>query len=110
MRCTRCDRPAVPQAVGRTPDGLVVFGWCVSCLEETGCLDVRVARHPTPRRPLARSSRPAPPALLAAGLLPRPPRRGPLVVALTSLALGVSVVARWVEVRRFRPLSPCERG
>src|SRR5436309_2167158 len=53
MRCARCDRLAVPQAVGRTTDGLVVFGWCLSCLDETGCQDVMVAR----RDRLAKSSR-----------------------------------------------------
>jgi hypothetical protein len=44
MRCTRCDRPAVPQAVGLSREGLVVFGWCVDCLRERGCTDVEVAR------------------------------------------------------------------
>jgi hypothetical protein len=47
MRCTRCDRPAVPQAVGRTPEGLVVFGWCLDCLTKVGCTDVVVARPET---------------------------------------------------------------
>ena len=44
MRCARCDRLAVPQAVGYTAGGHVVFGWCLACLEETGCRDVEVAR------------------------------------------------------------------
>jgi hypothetical protein len=43
MRCTRCDRWAVPQAVGRTPDGVLVFGWCLDCLGETGCIEVEVS-------------------------------------------------------------------
>ena len=38
MRCTRCDGIAVPQAVGRTRDGVLVFGWCLACLGEEGCL------------------------------------------------------------------------
>ena len=37
MRCTRCDRVAVPQSVGRSPDGTLVFGWCLDCLAEGGC-------------------------------------------------------------------------
>jgi len=37
MRCTRCDRVAVPQAVGRSRDGSLVFGWCRACLAEGGC-------------------------------------------------------------------------
>jgi 4-amino-4-deoxy-L-arabinose transferase-like glycosyltransferase len=37
VRCTRCDRIVVPQAVGLTPAGLVVFGWCLTCLAEQGC-------------------------------------------------------------------------
>ncbi len=45
MRCTRCDRWAVPQAVGRTPDDIVVFGWCLDCLRETGCTEVEVANR-----------------------------------------------------------------
>ncbi len=52
MRCTRCHLPAVPQAVGVTPAGVFVFGWCVACLEETGCHQVVVARPP--RRPSTR--------------------------------------------------------
>ncbi len=44
MRCTRCDRPAVPQAVGLSRDGLVVFGWCLDCLRDGGCTQVEVAR------------------------------------------------------------------
>ena len=51
MRCTRCDRPAVPQAIGVTPAGLFVFGWCVPCLDATGLPADRgrraVARVPT---------------------------------------------------------------
>jgi hypothetical protein len=43
MRCTRCDRPAVPQAVARTRGGLVVFGWCLDCLEAEGCVHIEVA-------------------------------------------------------------------
>jgi hypothetical protein len=43
MRCSRCDRPAIPQAVGHTPEGLIVFGWCLHCLEETGCTEIEVA-------------------------------------------------------------------
>lgn len=49
MRCTRCDRPAVPQAIGRTPEGTLVFGWCLDCLTATGCIDIEVSR-PVPQR------------------------------------------------------------
>jgi hypothetical protein len=42
VRCTRCDRIAVPQAVGLTRDGLVVFGWCLTCLAEQGCTLVEI--------------------------------------------------------------------
>jgi hypothetical protein len=50
MRCTRCDRLAIPQAVGLTDDGTVVFGWCLACLEEAGCREIEVAsrsRYPS---------------------------------------------------------------
>ncbi|HEX8200868.1 MAG TPA: hypothetical protein VF590_10290 [Isosphaeraceae bacterium] len=42
MRCTRCDRIAVPQAVGLTREGQVVFGWCLTCLAEQGCTLVEI--------------------------------------------------------------------
>jgi hypothetical protein len=45
MRCARCDRLVVPQATGWTREGQLVFGWCVSCLEETDCRDIRVAKQ-----------------------------------------------------------------
>ena len=45
MRCSRCDRPALPQATGTSSGGTVVFGWCVSCLEETGCDDIMVSER-----------------------------------------------------------------
>lgn len=219
MRCTRCDRLAIPQAVGRLPDGLVVFGWCVSCLEEAGCLDIEVAQpdrtrpyrlrplpalrtlatpivratrslRSGPSRPhddrqrlvsafalvlalwglvlflgglLLRSRTPSPPpsplgngspsllmlgggatvafglalwgltsgraaftsrpclkaiqvlafltalAILSVGILARSPRNDSMVVVLTSFALAVSAAARWLELRRFRPVSPWGR-
>ncbi|MFO0951406.1 MAG: hypothetical protein U0835_09700 [Isosphaeraceae bacterium] len=43
MRCARCDRLAIPQAVAQSPKGLVVYGWCLRCLEETGCQQIAVA-------------------------------------------------------------------
>jgi len=43
MRCTRCDRLAVPQALGTTPDGRLVFGWCLDCLTETNCTGIQPA-------------------------------------------------------------------
>lgn len=45
MRCTRCDRPTIPQAIGVTPAGLFVFGWCVACLDATGCQRIAVAER-----------------------------------------------------------------
>ena len=60
MRCTRCDRPAIPQAVGRAPGGGVVFGWCRACLAETGCIlveETEISFGKTPRRK-ARRRRP----------------------------------------------------
>lgn len=43
MRCTRCDRPAVPQALARDPQGRLVFGWCQECLEWEDCTQIRIA-------------------------------------------------------------------
>lgn len=59
MRCARCDRLAVPQAVGLSPEGLVVFGWCLDCLEETDCTQIEaVARRGPPRVPIRVNSNP----------------------------------------------------
>ena len=44
MRCSRCDRPAVPQALGRDGDGRLVFGWCLDCLHAARCSEIQVAR------------------------------------------------------------------
>lgn len=54
MRCARCDRLAIPQAVGHSPEGLVVFGWCLHCLEEAGCTDIEVVKRPRVRHSLIR--------------------------------------------------------
>lgn len=54
MRCARCDRLAIPQAVGHSPEGLVVFGWCLHCLEEAGCTDIEVVKRPRVHRPSIR--------------------------------------------------------
>jgi hypothetical protein len=52
MRCARCDGLAIPQAVGLSADEHVVFGWCLRCLEETGCRTIQVAQPS--RRPSTR--------------------------------------------------------
>ena len=62
MRCTRCDRIAVPQAIGRTADDLIVFGWCLDCLAEEGCTLIETDWAPfglAPRRSRRRRARPA---------------------------------------------------
>ena len=38
LRCTRCGGIALPATVGRTPDGALVFGWCLGCMAEVGCI------------------------------------------------------------------------
>lgn len=44
MRCTRCNRPAIPQAVGTSSEGELIYGWCVSCLEQIECVEIEIAR------------------------------------------------------------------
>ncbi len=44
MRCTRCNRPAIPQAVGTSAEGELIYGWCVPCLEQVVCLEIEIAR------------------------------------------------------------------
>ena len=65
MRCTRCDRLAIPQAVGVTDDDVVVFGWCLACLEEAGCRQIEAA---------ARARRRSTRLVLTAARRPRKPR------------------------------------
>jgi hypothetical protein len=84
MRCTRCDSVAVPQAVGVARGGLVVFGWCLSCLQEEECELVEVpgpglkaVNRPARRRP----AQPPPVDLVARG------RRFALRVVAAVLAL-----------------------
>lgn len=50
MRCARCDKLTIPQSTGYTPEGGLVFGWCMACMEETNCKDVVVAESATRRR------------------------------------------------------------
>ncbi len=54
MRCTRCDGLTIPQATGRTPDGKLVFGWCLTCLTDTGCVDIHTADPARKHRPPSR--------------------------------------------------------
>ncbi len=70
MRCTRCDRLAIPQAVGLSREGLVVFGWCLDCLEETGCTEIEAVA--------TRENPPSDPRLLLLGPAPVSTRRHPL--------------------------------
>ena len=95
MRCTRCDRPAVPQATGLTTDGRFVFGWCVVCLEQTGCRDIVVAR------PLGRNTRRLTlksgqgPGRFRAGTRRAAVPRGPLDDRLRVMAAVALVLALW---------------
>src|SRR4051812_34681561 len=104
MRCARCDRLAVPQAVGRTTDGLVVFGWCLSCLAETGCRDVMVAGHDLPgplsfRRlpPSPRRSEDRPVASKEERARPHP-RADPIAERRKLLAAVALILALWGAV------------
>jgi hypothetical protein len=36
----------LPQTVGRTPDGVLVFGWCLDCVREAGCTEVELSMRP----------------------------------------------------------------
>jgi hypothetical protein len=59
MRCTRCDRYAVPLVLGRDRKDRLVFGWCPACLAETACTPVLAAAAPlyVRRPPLRRRLR-----------------------------------------------------
>ena len=37
MRCARCDQPVVRQTVGWSGEEILVFGWCLECVEDAGC-------------------------------------------------------------------------
>lgn len=111
MRCTRCDRPASPQAVGRTTEGDLVFGWCTTCLELTGCIDVVIA--PRRRRPSTR--------LVLKDAVPTPVRREPAspsderrrvvsVVAGCLVGWGALLTAAGLAIRSRSATSPSPLG
>jgi hypothetical protein len=117
MRCARCDRLAVPQAVGLSSKGLVVFGWCLQCLEETGCQRIVVASRARPQSTRVELERAEPRVLLRKprALESPKPRRTltllddrrrlvgavSLVLALWGMALlAVGLVYRFVQEPR----------
>jgi hypothetical protein len=119
MRCTRCDRPAVPQAVGFLADGLLVFGWCVKCLEETACRDVVVAHRSRPAAfTTGRLSQPRPLLIRPMSQEPGPARRllasHRKVVAAVGLVLalwGFGMLAFGLILRsRFDPRTASPLG
>lgn len=60
MRCTRCDRIALPQVLARAPDGRLVFGWCPACLASESCVVIDEEPAPLqihPREPAGRRVR-----------------------------------------------------
>jgi hypothetical protein len=107
MRCTRCDGLAVPQAVGIDPDGRVVFGWCLQCLEAAGCrlVEVPVAspsqlRSSIVSRPQDRSGRTGSPAQTALN------EAGWIVAIVAFLMLTWGLILMAVALFREPPLSP----
>ncbi len=44
MRCTRCDKLAIPQVLGRDPLGRLIFGWCLECLKAEGCTEIELVK------------------------------------------------------------------
>lgn len=119
MRCTRCDQLAIPQALGRTPEGRLVFGWCLTCLADVGCQEIEIADPPR-LRPLisllatssaAQSSRVVrliEPSSVTVGN----PRRKVLAVIAVALALWgvVLLVGGLVAQSRPMPISPSPMG
>jgi hypothetical protein len=126
MRCARCDRPIFPQAVGQTADGKVVYGWCVACMEATGCRGIVVARPSRGRstklvlteREAVRSVgsvptlvRPDLPRPRRVGLPADPRRRLVAVVALGLWLWGVTLITAGLFLRWLRgPSQPRTMG
>ena len=109
MRCSRCDRPAVPQALGRDGDGRLVFGWCLDCLHAAGCSEIEVARG------AGSDPRHLPPLFLAH--IPARPdatrRRGVRIVALVLTLWSVLLFTggAWaIWANSARPPSPMGNG
>jgi hypothetical protein len=99
MRCAQCDRLAIPQAVGLSPEGLVVFGWCLDCLEEAGCTEIEVVERRRDRR--------RPPRVTSLGsIAPRPAAdrrdRRRLFLFVTSLLSVWSIVLIAVGIWTIR--------
>lgn len=112
MRCTRCDRLAIPQAVGRTREGVLVFGWCLDCLEAAGCQDVAVADPVRPRRRRARlfATPRAGPRLATVPDVSRRRRIFAVVALMLSLWGIVLMVEGLVIALRARLVSPSPLG
>jgi hypothetical protein len=95
MRCTRCDRWALPQTVGRTPDGVLVFGWCPDCVRDAGCVEIELlvrprASHLPSLRELERAARLVSPA--SDGARDRPGHRAGRARMITLVTV---VLAAW---------------
>ena len=100
MRCALCDRIAIPQVLARTPDGLLVFGWCPECLRREGCEPVEAegaALAPAAPEPLGRRWR------RLGRTLKRRARRPPLPSPSRRLAaLGIAgLMAAWALILAF---------
>lgn len=98
MRCARCDRLVIPQATGVSRHGDVVFGWCVQCLEETGCVDIAPAKPKRRHKLHAPSGRPNAP--FPSARTPRHPlderRRVVNVISVILGSWGVMLILRAV--------------
>ena len=87
----------MPQAVGRTRDGDLVFGWCLDCLKTTGCTEIAVAHPPRGARSSTRLDLEGPPGrTFHTGRA----RRSRVVVLVTSLLAvwGLALLAAGVRL------------
>jgi hypothetical protein len=110
MRCTRCDRIAVPQAVGLTREGLVVFGWCLTCLAEEGCVLVEIPGDgPFALRGSRRRGRRTPRWRGSWRGLPARPRRLALVMVATFMAGWAALLTAFGAMLLAFPLLPARR-
>ncbi|WP_406696702.1 hypothetical protein V5E97_37525 [Singulisphaera sp. Ch08] len=105
MRCARCDRLAIPQAVGFLPDGQVVFGWCLDCLEEAGCTEIEAVWRGDSLRELPRVLLHGPTLAYTATA---PPDRRKLLLGITALLATWSIVLIVVGIWTIRQQVPSD--
>ena len=111
MRCTRCDQLVITQALGRTPEGRLAFGWCLDCLAAAGCREIAIA-HPRRLRQVDSPRSKGLTLFETPSVVVNNPRRKVLAAIAIALALWgvVLLFGGLVAHSRPSPISPSPMG